>query len=177
MFASSGIATLRLPSTLKKLEDYAFIGCKSLKNVQLPHKLEHLGRSCFAISGITELTLPSGLKEVGHDALSNCGNLRTIYVEDGCEASLSNAGVPNSTTVLPLVVTIGGVNIADLRRSKDVTIPDGTERVGNHWFWRSDIENVVIPASVKEIGTDAFCRCEKLKKIVFEGARKTSIGS
>ena len=48
---------------------------------------------------------------------------------------------------------------------KDVTIPEGTERIGNHWFWSSGIENVTVPASVREIGADAFYGCDSLKRV------------
>ena len=60
---------------------------------------------------------------------------------------------------------------------KNVIIPEGTEKIGNHWFWGSDIESVEIPASVREIGVDAFFKCKCLKSVVFaEGGRLEKIG-
>ena len=46
---------------------------------------------------------------------------------------------------------------------KDVVIPEGIEKIGNHWFWGSGIESVTVPASVREIGPDAFYKCKSLK--------------
>ena len=40
----------------------------------------------------------------------------------------------------------------DLRNCKEAVIPEGAERIGNHWFWGSEVKSVVIPASVREIG-------------------------
>ena len=57
--------------------------------------------------------------------------------------------------------------ILDLRNCKHMVIPDGVEKIGNHWFCGSEIESVEIPASVKEIGVDAFFRCKNLKSVVF----------
>ena len=49
--------------------------------------------------------------------------------------------------------------------------------IGNHWFWGSVVEQVTLSASVREICVDAFCRCEKLNKVVFaEGSRLNVIG-
>ena len=46
---------------------------------------------------------------------------------------------------------------------KDVVIPEGIEKIGNHWFWGSGIESVTVPASVREIETNAFYKCKSLK--------------
>lgn len=61
----------------------------------------------------------------------------------------------------------GNEKVWDLRNFKQVVIPAGIERIGNHWFWGSEIESITIPVSVKEIGTDAFCNCKKLKGVAF----------
>ena len=55
---------------------------------------------------------------------------------------------------------IGNVNVWNLRLCKELVIPDGIEKIGDHWFWGSRIKSVVVPASVKEIGVGAFCNCE-----------------
>ena len=62
---------------------------------------------------------------------------------------------------------VGGVSIQDLRKVKELVIPEGTERIGNYWFCDCAVESVVIPASVKEIGVDAFFKCRNLKKVTF----------
>ena len=80
----------------------------------------------------------------------NCENLKKIYVEDGCEADLSNIKISDSAKVGPQPETMArNVRVWDLRDYKRVVIPEGTERIGNSWFYRSGIESVKIPASVK----------------------------
>ena len=89
-------------------------------------------------------------------------------MKDGCEASLFGAEVPDSVIVGPPAETMmGSVKVWDLRNCKEVVIPDETERVGNHWFWGNDVESVTVPASVREIGADAFCNCKSLKSVTF----------
>lgn len=132
----------------------------------------------FQESGLEEITLPSTLKKTGSGGFFHCNNLKMIYVEDGCEVDLHNFWAPHSAKVCPPPETIiGGVRVWDLRKLKDVIIPNGTERIGNHWFWGADIEKITIPASVLEIGTDAFCECKKLREVIFEeGSRLEKIG-
>lgn len=89
-------------------------------------------------------------------------------VEDSCEACLLGTNIPESVVVGPPSGTMAGNTLVwDLRNVKCVVIPDGVERVGNHWFWRSDIESIEIPASVREIGVEAFCNCRSLKSVTF----------
>ena len=89
-------------------------------------------------------------------------------MEDGSEVGLYGAGVPDTAKVGPQPETIAGcVKVWDLKELKDVVIPDGVEKIGNHWFWGSDVERVTIPASAREIGAETFCYCMKLTKITF----------
>ena len=48
-----------------------------------------------------------------------------------------------------------------------MVIPEGTEKIGNHWFWKSEIKHVTVPASVREIGPDSFYDCKSLTQITF----------
>ena len=74
-------------------------------------------------------------------------------------------------------MVLGNAKIWDLRECKDIVIPDGVERIGSYWFWRASIENVMIPASVREIGVEVFCECRKLREVTFkEKSKLTTIG-
>lgn len=53
----------------------------------------------------------------------------------------------------------------DLRALKRVVIPAGVERIGSYWFSCSYIEYVEIPASVFEIGVEAFSGCQALRSV------------
>ena len=71
-------------------------------------KLEKIGGYCFQNSGLEEITLPKTLQDVGWCVFHDCKDLRTIYVEDGCEISLADAGVPDSASVIPLSTALVG---------------------------------------------------------------------
>ena len=138
------------------IEKYAFYQCGKLKKVSFQEgsKLEEIGDSGFARTNLEEITLPRTLKEIGWDAFNNCKHLKTIYVEDGCMASLYVTDAPNFAKVGPPPGTMAGsVNVWDLRNCREVTIPESIKRIGNFWFWGTGIESVTIPASVREIDT------------------------
>ena len=189
-FSESKIIEISIPSNVTLIEEYAFYDCKRLKRVTFAEdsKLERIGDWCFLGSGIGEIKLPGTLKKIGDGTFCGCDNLKTVYVEDRCEISLADAGVPDSANVIPLPTpTIGGIDIQDLRKMKNVVIPEGTEKIGNYWFWDSWMESITVPASVREIGADAFYRCRNLRRVTFAprsklkmigvgGFRKSGIG-
>ena len=106
------------------------------------------------------MTLPKTLREAGPYAFADCEDLSTISVEEGCVACLYREGVPETTIVQSLSATLTwDRRLLGLRGFAQVVIPDGVERVCNHLFWGSVVEEVLIPASVQEIGTQAFYGC------------------
>ena len=61
---------------------------------------------------------------------------------------------------------------------KDVVIPNGVKTIEDWWFKNSEIENVEIPASVREIEAEAFRDCSNLTPVTFaEGSRLEKIGA
>ena len=56
-------------------------------------------------------------------------------------------------------------------------LPKGLEVVGDGWFIGSDIQNVFIPNTVRELGGHAFDNCRGLREVVFEpGSQLETIG-
>ena len=89
-------------------------------------------------------------------------------MEDGCEFLFSAALVPASVRIGPALTQMAvGKCVWDLRRLRDVAIPDGVEAIGNHWFYGSGIVSASIPGSVVKIRTQAFCNCRRLEKLEF----------
>lgn len=62
---------------------------------------------------------------------------------------------------------VGSKMLSVLRMSKHVELPAGLLEVGQSWFTFTQIEKVVIPASVKTIRRWAFAECDKLQSVVF----------
>ena len=83
-FYGSAIESIRLPSTLKKLEAEMFSGCTDLRSINIPSGVEHIEENCFKNSGIEEITLPGTIKEINEYAFWLCRSLRTVWVEEGC---------------------------------------------------------------------------------------------
>ena len=63
---------------------------------------------------------------------------------------------------------IGGEILWRLRMLKNVHLAEGLERLGSYWFCGSQIESINIPVSVREIGVETFCNCERLRDVLID---------
>lgn len=163
---------MTIPVSVEEIGDEAFRGCTKLKYVAF----EREGKSENTNSHNTKVgkvVLPRTLKMIGRNVFSDCEHIKEICTEEGCEISFSLVGIPDSVKVgLPLETMVGGVKFQDLRERRQLVIPEGIEKIGDYWFWGTNIENVEIPASVKEIGTGTFYDSKKLKSVTFAPGSK-----
>ena len=72
VFQDSALVNVRLPSTLRRIEYYAFQNCRRLKGITLPEKLEHVGQYCFWGSGLRLIRVLGAAIPGGEDAFRGC---------------------------------------------------------------------------------------------------------
>lgn len=98
-------------------------------------------------------------------------------MEDGCTADIRSS-VTDSVAIILASQKVKGYNFfLNLRKQKDVVIPEGVWMFGGQWFKNSKIESITIPTSVKEILSKAFYNCKNLKEVVFKkGSKMKTIG-
>ena len=84
VFRETAIESIRLPSTLRRVEAMTFAGCQNLNSVKISEGIEYIGEQCFYDSGVEEIVLPGTLREINESAFWLCRSLRTVWVEEGC---------------------------------------------------------------------------------------------
>ena len=73
-FAGTQITSVVIPSSIKSIDDKAFMKCVSLSNVVLLQGLSSIESSAFSgCSNLKQIFLPEGLKSIGAGALDWCG--------------------------------------------------------------------------------------------------------
>lgn len=150
---------------MKKIGDWAFINCTSLKRITLNENLETF-EDAFRGSEVEEITFLKTLKKISNNTFSGFKKLKRIYVTNDCRIDSLDIRPDWPIEIGPLPDTItGNIRVWDLRSLKQVVIPNGTRVIGSCWFFGSGIESVEIPESVQEIGDCAFCDCRNLKAV------------
>lgn len=167
-FSQSGLVRLKVPASVVRLGNRAFIDCTWLTEVTFAENsmLKKICEHCFERTGMPHITLPDGLETVETGAFFRCPNLKVIYT-NGDPAMCDGAFVDSQVAVRPKSdARLGDALVLDLRAQRDVALPEA-EQIGPETFRRSEIEKARIPASVVVIGESAFRECARLKTVAF----------
>ena len=72
------LTSLKLPKTVKKIEQYAMQYCKSLQKCTLPENLSEINDKAFANTNLSEVTFPASLTSIKSKVFYECSNLKTL---------------------------------------------------------------------------------------------------
>ena len=162
------IVDIKLPATLKEIDDGAFRSSKITK-IDLPEGLEKIGESVFRNSNITSLTLPSSLLEIGDGAFAST-SITSLNIPSG--VTKIGSGILQDSNVSDLTIPFLGNNVDDKkhanlsylfddnrnyeqRKMTNLTITNALY-LGENCFNHYEIENVKLNEGIIEIGTNAF---------------------
>ncbi len=68
------------PAGVKKIGYRAFMGCSSLKNVNLPDSITNICEMAFFSTGLEYIVLPQGVERIKKLCFGNCVNLQMVII-------------------------------------------------------------------------------------------------
>ena len=164
------IESVMIPSTVEKLEAYAFSNCHNLKYV----------------------SIGKGLKEINYYSFCNVPSLETIIIDqnnpyldsrNNCNAiidSEENSLIKGcKTTIIPNdVVEICLYAFYGCSKLTEITIPDSVTIIGQTAFHScTNLNTIVVGRNLNDIGDFAFVNCTSLRKIFNNSSLIFEIGS
>lgn len=170
-----GLWRISIPNTVSHIGSRAFSGC-SLDEVIIPESVVSIGDLAFERNiGLTKANLPRSLVSVGDNPFASCEELEKITVEDGnpelgvkdevlfSRSDMRLVSYPCAREVkkykIPAGVKVVGSYAFSQSTIKQITIPDTVTKIGDYAISDVyDLQKVSVPASVTEIGVDAFGR-------------------
>ena len=148
-----------IPSTVARVSDYSFIGCRSLRSITIPDSVTSIGDCAFSdCTGLQEATIPDSVKSIGANAFYNCTSLQEITIPDS-------------------VTSIGGGAFSGCTGLTDITIPDSVTSIGYEAFSKcTGLTEITIPGSIAMTEGRTFYYCTGLKSVTIRSG-VTSISS
>ena len=157
-----------LPSTITSIDECALAGCRSVKEIKLHEGVEKIGLDAFSITSLSSIEIPASVTFLGEAFVSSIPGLKKITVAEGNTCcKFVNDALYNADMTLFYMVLPGNNKI---EIAKTVT------RIGNHAIESTELETLVIPDNVREIGIQAIIDNQKLKTVVIgSGVEKIGI--
>ncbi len=160
LFNGVDVQSFIIPDTVKEIDEWAFEGCKSLKDVYIPDSVTRIGESAFAnCESLGIVRIPASVQVIEEYAFEGCISAQ-FEVDEGNEHFSSENGA--------LYDKKGEVLISGYSLVHDhvCVIPDHVKKIGLSAFDSCvHLEEIHFPDSVTEIGACAFQHCHSLREI------------
>ena len=145
------LASIKLPDTVKKIEDYAFSNCASLRSFAVPSGVTSIGYGVFSYcTTLKTVTLPQSILTIGEKAFYKCEALASFTIPENV-SKISDSTFYKCTAL------------------KEITIPDKVRMIEAKAFHGCSALATVSfgeTSKLQTIGKDAFSNCTALKEIV-----------
>ncbi|MDE7292154.1 MAG: leucine-rich repeat domain-containing protein [Treponemataceae bacterium] len=202
------LTSVSIPSSLTRIENRAFSGCKNLTSVRYGGTIaqwctmqpwdslfglrgaEHVIIDGIDLKTMTSLVIPMGVRFIVSYAFYDCKNITSVSIPgsvtsinvnafSGCE-SLTDVRYDGTIAQWCEIigdlgqlmwnakhVIVGGV---DLKSMNNLVIPAGVKEIADYAFYKCEgLTNVDIPESVSSIGSSTFRQCKNLTSVHYNG--------
>ena len=189
---------ITLPSALQKLSNSTFYDCTALSEVTFPASLKTIEKSAFSgCRKLSKVKLPASLTTIQSYVFDRCSALKTVFYDGSLERwsqiNTSNdflgysspSLVTDDYTAQFILVEDGSFAEPIPKKTVTITKYTGTEstvilpstisswpvtKIGEDALKdNTTITSVTIPASVTEIGSNAFAGCTNLTSVHYAG--------
>ena len=143
---------LVIPSSIKKINRYAFMGLKNLITLDT-NNVEVIEYEAFAGAHFSDITFGSSLKELKEYAFANGYDGEELIFNEGLEF------YGNS-------VFVGCPNV------KTIVIPGTCKKIDNGAFTGMYVSNIILNEGIEELGYSIFMGCSNLKSVTIPGSVK-----
>ncbi len=163
----NGFTSFKIPDSVKSIGNFAFRDCENLESITVGNSVESIGDGAFYnCAKLVNINIPDSVKIIGVQAFYNCSALQAITLSDSIENIGSDAfhytGYFNNNDNWENNALY--INNHLIYTKGNSTIKEGTVLIANGAFG-SSCTTVTIPATVKNIGNDAFMYCSSLESI------------
>ena len=177
----TSLEKVELSSTVKVLDNGAFMGCEKLSEINFPNSLTTISDNTFLNCGLTSITINSG--KIGSNAFQGCQSLKVVLIGSGVSQIAAN--------VFPYCTSLESIDVNDnnkyyssengilFNKNKSIlmrypsaktgdsyTMPDSvTELAINAFYENKYLKSVTLSSNVNEIGTYCFNGCTLLTSV------------
>ena len=154
------LKSIHLPDSLEEIGDSEFLGNRALEEVYFGKGLKRIGSQAFCGCNLKSVVFPDSLEVIGDQAFCNCYDLKYVECGSGLKTITGNAFEKDfnlkEVKLNEGLEKLGFGAFNDCYSLKEVNIPTTLKKIESHTFCNTSINNIIIPANIEEIETNAF---------------------
>lgn len=166
---------------MREIGSDAFYNCRQLKRVIIApgSRLKSIGAGCFYNTGIEMIAIPKGVEAIQSGAFYDCECLKEVIFEEGSRLTIIGDNAFCRCNKLAKINLPEGLKSIEhwtfygCESLKNISLPDGLEKICVGCFYKSGLEMIILPASVREVCAHAFEDCKTLKSAQLNEGLKT----
>ena len=146
-----------------KIPEWMYYRNQSVSAVTIPEGTTEIGRFAFSRSSLRTVTIPEGVTVIDYAAFYHCDNLDNVILPDtvntvGAKAFTHTGWLDGfEENSMDDFLISGDILVAYKGNLPEVVIPDGVRVIAEEAFRNhTELKKVHLPASVTDIGNDAF---------------------
>lgn len=146
-----------------KIPEWMYYRNQSVSAVTIPEGTTEIGRFAFSRSSLRTVTIPEGVTVIDYAAFYHCDNLDNVILPDtvntvGAKAFTHTGWLDDfEENSMDDFLISGDILVAYKGNLPEVVIPDGVRVIAEEAFRNhTELKKVHLPASVTDIGNDAF---------------------
>ena len=141
------ITRMVIPTSVTKINDYAFYGCKSVENVTISNGVTSIGACAFYnCAKLKSVTIPNTVVDIRQNAFYNCTSLTSITIPDSVTSigscafekctSLMSVTIPDSVTSIGYSAFYGCTSLTSIKYCGTTTQWNAISK-GTNWNYRT----------------------------------------
>lgn len=145
------------------IPEWMYYRNQSVSAVTIPEGTTEIGRFAFSRSSLRTVTIPEGVTVIDYAAFYHCDNLDNVILPDtvntvGAKAFTHTGWMDDfEENSMDDFLISGDILVAYKGNLPEVVIPDGVRVIAEEAFRNhTELKKVHLPASVTDIGNDAF---------------------
>lgn len=155
---NTNITSVVFPDSLREIDDYAFKGCKNLREIELNEGIISIGLEAFLDTALQEVKLPETLEEIGltpFDCKTKVDVLNDYFSSD-INGVLYNAD-ETSLILFPRKVHEDIIEVLDF-----VTC------IESYAFENNVATEIILPEDIEELQNKIFYGCQNLRTLIIK---------
>ena len=157
-----------LPKDIDNIPSYFFAKCYTLgvREFCVPSNIKRIGKGAFFGSNcLFKVIVPGSVTAIEKGAFFNCSYLREVKLMEGLKVisdrAFESCRLLEEIEIPASVESIGNEAFDNCCKLKRVILNEGIKRIGNHAFGSVELEELIIPSTVENVGHNPW-DCKKL---------------